>query len=133
MKLFFESAFLVSLVEELGRKSKTLKHSSNLILEKDNIEGKELLTVKYQLSNYCIYEFFDDQCSNICIRSSARKDRGKYLLLLSEIYLLDRPMNIVESIAETSWLARNLSKPDQQLEAKSAIEALWKDIAFSAV
>jgi hypothetical protein len=99
----FKSRFLQKLSNRLATRAKALKYHGRLewtTVQPDEFEWLSL-TVHAFVGNYCIVQFVEDNRVSIYIRSSKRRDRGKILLAMEDIKLIDNAPAIVDAVEAT--------------------------------
>jgi hypothetical protein len=123
----FRSPFLNHICQHLAVRSKALQHQGKLTWETKQPDDFEWFTVYFTpvVGHYLIFQFAEDNWVCIYIRSRHQRNRGKILLEIEDIKIIDNASQIVEAIERTVSLSHNMMKPENLSEAAMMIRAAW--------
>jgi hypothetical protein len=130
----FKSPFLNHICQQLAARGKAIKHSADLKWETKQPDEFEWLTVNITpvVGHYTVFQFTEDNLGSLYVRSKSRADRGKILLQIKNINLIDNAAGIVEAIETTVNNSRAL-KTQQRSEANQEIRAAWSNVEMRVV
>ena len=125
----FESKFLNQLSNELAARRKALKYHGELSWETKQPDDFEWLTVNITpiVGNYCIFQFVEDNRVCIFVRSKNRSNRGKVLLAIENINVVDNAQEIMAAIMVTIKESNNLQSASTH-EATRKIRDAWSRV-----
>ena len=93
----YSSRFLNSVCRRLAARRKSLSHRGKLTWETEQPDEFEWLSVYFDpySGNYCIFQFAESNHISIYVRSKRRKDRGKVLLAIEGMQVVDNADAII--------------------------------------
>jgi hypothetical protein len=129
----FNSAFLIHLSRRIEARRKAIKHKGNLTWETKQPDDFEWLSVYITpfTGDHCIFQFVEDNRVYIYVRSKRNANRGKILLEIEDITIIDNAHAIVDAIEVTIYRSHALQSEHAQ-EAVNAIRAVWADLEIRA-
>lgn len=99
----FRSQFLNHIAERLANRRKALKRHGELAWETQQPDDFEWLTVNFTplVGNYCVFQFIEDNRVNVFVRSKTRHRRGRVLLAIKDITIVNNARRIVDAVEAT--------------------------------
>ena len=118
----------------LAARRKALKHHGELKWETKQPDDFEWLTVNFTplVGDYCIFQFVEDNRVCIFVRSQKRANRGKILLAIEDIKIVDNSGDIVDAMETTIANSGSLQSVSSS-EAVVAIRAAWSKVEVRVV
>lgn len=125
----FNSPFLKHISDRIGRRRKAIRRSGKLSWETKQPDDFEWLTVYVTplVGDYCIFQFVEDNRVSIFVRSRRRANRGKILLAIEDIKVIDNAHEIVNAM-ETTIAESGMLQPGNLQEADNVIRAAWANV-----
>jgi hypothetical protein len=128
----FHSAFLQHICRRVGARRKALRYHGTLTWETTQPDDFEWLSVYFAplVGNYAIFQFSEDNRVSIYIRKSGRRLRGKVLLAIEDIRLVDNPKAIVGAMETTITQSWRLDTASEEENAVETIRRAWADASL---
>jgi hypothetical protein len=129
----FESAFIDRLSRQFEKRCKAISYFGKLGFETKQPDDFDWLTIKFYSfgGHYLILQFVEDNRLSLFVRSSRRRDRGKILLALEDIILIDNSKLIVEAFESTARKVRDGAQPFELSTAPEEICDKWTGVRVS--
>ena len=125
----FDNNFLNRLCRQIEKRTKALKHHGSLRWETTQPDEFEWVTISFDAlcGPWITFQFVEDNRVSIFLQSKGRKDRGKILLALEDIKVVDSAKLIVEAIEETIRRSTELLQ-NNEVELKEKITKSWENL-----
>jgi len=127
----FRSDFLNRICEGFRARSKPLSQSGSLTHSSDLTDSYEWIVIYYRprIGPYVILQVIENQQINLFLRSSRRHNRGKILLAMENVRVVDNATSFVKSFERTLDLIHGFyaGNPDPQLAELIRLE--WDKVA----
>jgi len=129
----FRCHFLHNICESFRKRSKSLNYTGKLDWETDPNDNFEWITISYMsgINPIIILQFWEHNRANIYIRSNRRGDRGKLLICMKDLLIVDNAKLLVSIFEKTIANIHGTSSQDKDVFLK--VEEDWRLLAINTV
>jgi hypothetical protein len=122
----FASSFLNQICHELATRTKALRRHGKLIVETKQPDDFEWLALTFipLIGDCCIFQFVEDCRASLFVRSRNKVNRGKVLVKIEDIRVINNGHAIIKAIETT--IASACEGAGARVSAK--IHATWADV-----
>jgi hypothetical protein len=128
----FRDRFLNDLQKGFQRRRKAISHHGRLEFHQGVDEDFEWLTIVFSApsSPSVILQLTEGNRVNLYVRSTVGRSRGRVLVRVEDLVMINSPTRIVDAFEWTLSAAHELR--DAGDETRKMIEARWRDLALHA-
>ena len=114
--------------ESLSRRRKSFSHRGSVFFEADPDDDFEWLTVVYESPRrlVLVLQLMEGNRAHLFVRSNRARDRGKILVRMEDLYLVDNGTLLTEAVDATIDLVSLANSPKDV--SSQATESIWKGL-----
>ena len=131
----FQSAFLNGICRSLGKRRRAICYSGALKLDVGLHEDFEWLSAHYScFSLPCVIaQFVEGNRMSLFIRSNTRRNRGKILLAMENVFVVDNPELLVEAFEWTIGQSYSFKEGQPDPALCDTIKRKWNELILRAL